>query len=351
MGGPLSVRLAALAAAALALSCPRGGATREAPPLFSLEDPRGDDHGDGQIAYPVRDDLQDGDLDLLRVEARAGREGTDFELTFAHAVRRPDARAVDISGTALTDVAKLGFYTFNVDLYVDTDRVEGSGRRAMLPGRLAEVTADGAWEKVICLTPRPADAREELRRLWLGEKVRERRSAGGQLDPSTEGFLQREVEREIQGAVFFPTRVHVSGPSLTFTVPRSFFGGVASPEWGYVIAVTAADIATKVHLKSLLGLEQAQGGLMIVPLGSIANAEHLGGGRAVDPWEPPILDLIVPPGRRQEEVLTGPTRKIGERVQVPPVIPAGQPPPPPPPPPPEAADAGSPGGGVDAGAP
>ena len=338
MGGHLTARIAALATAALALSCHRGSVTREAPPLFVLDDPRGDDHGDGQLVYPLRDDLQDGDLDLLRVKATSEREGTEIELTFAHAVRRPDARAVDIAGTALTQVARLGFYTFNVDLYVDTDRVPGSGRRAMLPGRLAEVTADGAWEKVICLTPRPADAREELRRLWLGEMTRDRLSAGGKLDTSTEGFLQREVEREVQSAVFFPNKVHVSGPAITFTVPRSFLGGDADPRWGYVIAVTAADISTKVRLKSLLGAEQAQGGLMIVPLGSIANAEHLGGGRAIDPWEPPILDLVVPPGRLQEEVLTGPTRKIGDRVQVPPVVPAGEPPPPPAPP--EPADAG-----------
>jgi hypothetical protein len=322
VGGHLTARAAALAAAALALCCHRGGVAREEPPLFVLEDPRGDDHGDGQLVYPIRDDLHDGDLDLLRVKATSGREGTEFELTFARAVRRPDARAVDIAGTALKDVARLGFYTLNADIYVDTDRVEGSGRRAMLPGRLAEVAASGAWEKAICLTPRPAEAREELRRLWLGEKVRDRLSGGGKLDPSTEGFLQREVEREVQGGVFFPNKVHVSGPSIRFTVPKSFLGGEADPRWGYVIAVTAADIATRVQLKSLLGVEQASGGLMIVPLGSIAGAERLGGGRAVDPWEPPILDLVVPPGQLQQEVLTGPTRKIGERVQVPPVVPA-----------------------------
>ena len=69
-----------------------------------------------------------------------------------------------------------GLYTFNVNIYIDTDRVEGSGRRAMLPGRLAEVAPEGAWEKVICLTPRPVDAREELRRLWL-EKTRDRLAA------------------------------------------------------------------------------------------------------------------------------------------------------------------------------
>ncbi|HVE83165.1 MAG TPA: glucodextranase DOMON-like domain-containing protein [Myxococcales bacterium] len=317
-----------LVAAALA-GCYRGAAAGEAA-LFSLEDPRGDDHGDGQLTYPVRDDLQDGDLDLVRFTARRDGEDTELELTFARPVRRPDARAVDIAGTALASVARLGFYTFNADIYVDTDRVEGSGRRAMLPGRVAEVAASGAWEKVICLTPRPVDARDELRKLWLGEKTRER-AARGPVDPSTAGFLEREVDRELQRDVLFPIKVHVSGPSVRFTVPRSFLGGVASPSWGYVVAITAADIATKVRLKSLLGMEQASGGLMIVTQAPIATGEKLGGGRAADPWQPPILDVIVPPGYRQEEVLTGPTRRVGERVQIPPVVPAGEPPPPAPP--------------------
>jgi len=157
-----------------------------------------------------------------------------------------------------------------------------------------------------------------------GELTRER-AAQGPIDASTAGFLEREAERQVQRDVYIPIKVHVSGPTLRFTVPRSFLGGTASPSWGYVVAVTAADIATKVNLRSLLGLEQASGGLMIVPLGSIATAERLGGGRAADPWQPPILDLIVPPGQRQEAVLTGPTRKVGERVQVPPVVPAGRP--------------------------
>ena len=56
---------------------------------------------------------------------------------------------IDNGGTLLTDIATLGFYTFNVDIYVDTDRVPGSGRTAMLPGRKAEVDPASAWEKAI----------------------------------------------------------------------------------------------------------------------------------------------------------------------------------------------------------
>lgn len=315
------------------LGCARGAAPESA--LFSVEDPRGDDHGDGQLSYPIREDLHDGDLDLVRFTARADSEGTVFEATFARPIARPDPRALDLAGTSLTSVAKLGFYTFNLDVYVDTDRVEGSGRRDLLPGRMAEVTASGAWEKAICLTPRPLEARDELRRIWIAERTREL-AAKSTVDTSAAGAVEREVERRIQSEVYFPNRVRVTGPTVRFSVPRSVLGGEASPSWGYVVAVSVADLNPKQTLTSLIGLRaQDISGMMIAGIAPIATREQLGGGRAADPWQPPLLDIIVSPGQRQEEILVGPLRKVGERVQIPPFSPAGtvatEPPAPPPP--------------------
>ena len=77
------------------------------------------------------------------------------------AARRP----IDDLGTQLTDVARFGFYNLNLDIYIDTDRVPGSGGVTMLPGRLAEIDPATAWEKAIILTPRPHDAQAELKRM------------------------------------------------------------------------------------------------------------------------------------------------------------------------------------------
>jgi hypothetical protein len=308
---------------ALLLGCARAGAPGGA--FFSVEDPRGDDHGDGQLTYPIREDLREGDLDLIRFTARPDADGTAFEATFARPIARPDPRAVDMTGTSLAAVAKLGFHTFNIDVYVDTDRVEGSGRREMLPGRRAEVAASGAWEKVICLTPRPVEAREELRRIWIAERTREL-AASATVDPSAAAAVEREVERRIQSEVYFPNRVRVAGPTVRFTVPRAVLGGQASPSWGYVVAVSAADLEPKQTVTSLLGLKaQDMSGVMILGIAPIATRDRLGGGRAADPWQPPLLDILVGPGRRQEEILVGPFRKVGERVQIPPLVPDGTP--------------------------
>ena len=161
----LALAVAAAAALFAAVAAPTAARAAASGPIFSLDDPRGDDHGDGSLRYPLRNDLAPGDLDLLSLSARAEKGRTTFEATFARPIRTPGREPVDVGGTALDRVARFGFYTFNLDLYIDTDRVPGSGRRAMLPGRKAEVDSTCAWERAICLTPRPYQALEALRDL------------------------------------------------------------------------------------------------------------------------------------------------------------------------------------------
>ena len=52
-----------------------------------------------------------------------------------------------LDGEEIAQRARFGFYTFNLDLYVDTDRVPGSGRTETLPGR--NLTAAQLTEKVL----------------------------------------------------------------------------------------------------------------------------------------------------------------------------------------------------------
>ena len=133
-------RLSPLLLSVLLLCACRG--TRGAAPLFVLEDPRGDDHGDGQLRYPQREDMGPGTLDLLSLRAFADSGGTRFEATFARPIAVPWRRTVDAAGTTLADQARLGFYTFNLDVYVDQDRREGSGDTLTLPGRQLTLAAD-----------------------------------------------------------------------------------------------------------------------------------------------------------------------------------------------------------------
>lgn len=310
---------AALAAAALLTGC-RLPAGSEGPVLWSLVDPAGDDHGDGELRYPSRPDLQPGDLDLLELAALPEKGGTLFEATFARPIARPDGRAFDETGATLEQVAKLGFYTFNLDIYVDVDRLPGSGRTMTLPGRKAEIDPAFAWERAICLTPRPHAARDLLRTLWRREAERAAADRKEVLDSAGERALRARVEEDLD-RVFFPTRVHVSGSRVRFFVPEDFLAGRAEARYGYAVIVTGADIRIKFNLAALVGKDAAVQSLFALPIGPGHSLDRFGGGHINDPLQPPIVDILVPPGMSQEVVLKkGP--EPGKPVRLPAVVPA-----------------------------
>jgi hypothetical protein len=277
--------------------------SRPSAPLFTLADPAGDDYGNGTLAYPMNPDFQKGDLDLLKVEAWAvPGGGTEFEVTFARPVRQPERRTIDTVGTQLTDVAKLGFYNFNVDVYVDTDGVAGSGSTTTLPGRGVMISDATAWEKAISLTPDPQAARSELRRIVVRDERRREQAEGNK------GIVSDEQRRELQGGVdefvWFPTDVRVRGNSISFYVPPSFLGTPQS-NWSYVVAVTGADVVQRLDQQNrLLRRDDPGEALMILPVAPGRPADRFGGALENDNFLPPLVDIIVAPGEDQKQVLS-----------------------------------------------
>jgi len=68
----------------------------------------------------------------------------------------------ELGQTPIDRIARDGFYTFNVDVYIDTDRIAGAGNSATVPGRGVTVDRNFAWERAIVLTPRSEIARTML---------------------------------------------------------------------------------------------------------------------------------------------------------------------------------------------
>lgn len=270
---------------------------------FTLTDARGDDHGDGFLEYPSRTDFEVGDLDLLELTVRNGDGGTWFEATFANPVRVPGREAVDDLGTQLDRVARNGFYTFNLDIYIDTDRVAGSGAMAMMPGRKAEVDPASAWEKAVVLTPLPDRAEAELKTL-MTRSVIEAEGDDRERDPAKRRELRREIGLDLDQRVFFPVLTRVRGRTIRFFVPESFLGGPALPGWSYVVAVTGADIVQSFDVGASAGLSDAKReNLQAVPISPGRWKDRFGGGLADEALQPPLVDVIVPAGRSQEILL------------------------------------------------
>jgi hypothetical protein len=317
-----SFRAACLLAAAL-LAGTAGAAAKPGEPIFKLDDPRGDDHGDGSITYPLRYyGMSRGDLDMLSFEARAADGGTEFAVTFANPIRKPARRTIDEGGTQLDDVARFGFYAFNVDIYIDTDRVPRSGAVNTLPGRNAQIAPENAWEKVICLTPRPFEARSELKRILLKQLKHELVQEKGRVDKSDADLIRHQLPDDVETHIFFPTRINVYGRTVKFFVPDSFLGGPAKDTWSYVVFVTGADIDQRFDYASDVNVLRGADNLLVLPLATGSPDDRFGGRRDDDPLQPPIIDLLVPPGKHQEDILRDYDLRTKRQVQLPGVVPA-----------------------------
>lgn len=293
------------------------------PVLFTLTDPRGDDHGDGNLVYPLNDELDPGDLDLLSVRAEAERDGTTFELTFAKPVKMPGREPVDDLGTPLDTVARFGFYTLNVDIYIDMDRVPGQGGLEMLPGRNAEVDPANAWERAIILTPRPNEARGELKRMLVRSLNQEAKKEDTSLSDEQIASLRAQIPGDVEERIFFPNQVRVRGQKITFTVPNSFLGGPAKDTWSYVIAVSGNDLLQTTDLRRLAGKAGPES-LMILPVSPGRWQDRFGGGRENAEIQPPLIDVVVPKGKTQEEILANFDQRAKRPVLLPGVVPAEQ---------------------------
>jgi hypothetical protein len=270
--------------------------------LFTLKDPQGDDYGNGKLVYPMSPDFERGELDLLSLTATKVPGGTEFEATFARPVRVPQRRTIDGIGTQLDQVARLGFYNLNLDIYVDTDGVPGSGSVTTLPGRGVTIAPSTAWERAISLTPDPQTARGELRRIVVRDERRREKAEG------RKGIVTDETRTELQAGVdeyvYFPTQVRVAGNRIAFQVPDTFLG-TPQPNWSYVVAVSGADLIQR-HDQSnrLLRLGDPSEALMILPVGTGRPTDRFGGAVENDTFLPPLVDVIVGEGEDQKTVLS-----------------------------------------------
>jgi C-terminal binding-module, SLH-like, of glucodextranase/Short C-terminal domain len=296
------------------------GGAAVAEQLFSLDDVKGDDVGNGSLIYPNRDDMKPGDLDLVRVSAERRDDGVWFVVEMAQAVRSPVGRVTELGQTPIERLARNGFYTFNVDIYVDTDRIAGAGETVTVPGRGVAVDRNFAWEKAIVLTPRPDIARTMLQMHFDEQYEAELRAEKGRTSKEDLKDVEGRSEKRVNDLYFFPTKVRVSGRQMEFQVPTEFLGGVPEASWAYTVLVTGADIEQTGRPGNITPRRPT---MMTMAVARGVRWSQWGIRSDADEATPPVIDLLSPDPDVQPTVLADFDVVAGRLAAVPGLAPDG----------------------------
>jgi len=117
----------------------------------------------------------------------------------------------------------------------------------------------------------------------------------------------------------------VRGNKIRFTVPDSFLGEAASPEWSYTVVVTGSDNLQRIDMNFTdSNVRQFTERFMNLPVSPDEWQNRFGGGREDDGLQPPIIDLIVPEGASQEKLLNDFDGRNDKPAELPGVVPAEQ---------------------------
>ncbi len=289
---------------------------------FRLEDVRDDDHGTGSLFYPNRDDVREGDLDLLWLEAVPADGGTWFRAGFRNQIRSPSGQVTRIGQEPLERLARHDFYTFNLDIYIDMDRIDNSGNVDTMPGRGVVIDARDAWERCIVLTPRPAVAARLLEKHAERTLIDQTREAEGRLSEARSKRIRDGVKDSVADRIFFPDKIRVSGREVRFFVPDDFLGQPASRDWTYTVMVTGADAEQQARIVSF---SNDGFGLMTAPLARGRHEHRFGLDSRADPETPPVVDLLSATPGAQESMLGTYDVRDGRLAMVSGVSPAGGP--------------------------
>lgn len=237
------MKLRSLAAALFLMLAAQMTSHAQPAPIVDLADPEADDVGDGSLTYPREPVAEPGDLDLRGLRVFAEGDRLRFEVTLGNPVRDPAQVKSGLLGSEdLSLFARRGFYAFNFDLYLDLDRVPGSGHTALLPGRRARVDPAHAWERAIVLTPRAELMRRQLR------------DALAEMPGAPSGAA---LDKVVDDAVFFARDVRVRGRLVTFTVPAGFVDARRLASASLIALVTAAKLTVESDLLAGLGRSAA----------------------------------------------------------------------------------------------
>jgi len=272
------MRLAALLPLIAALGCAAPGTAtgpgepaRGTPRLVAaFDDARDDAWGPGSYVPPGDTSFQPGDFDLRRFAVLVDGDDVLFEVTLGAEIRVPqDLYRLNSTPARLWN----NLYLQNIDIYLDTDPTSPAGHTACVPGRRVAFAGGRTWKRAVILTPQP-------------------------------GLAQAVVADALPAAskkMIFPDRLQLRGRPLVARIPADQLGGLPTPAWGYSVHVSGATWERNLRaLDRLTGTVEADAFTM--PILSLREAWTFGGAPDNDAF-PRVVDVLLPPGVDQREVL------------------------------------------------
>jgi hypothetical protein len=243
--------------------------------LVTLIDPAGDDRGNGSLVYPTGGELRPGDLDLRSLDVSRSEAGFTFVATFNNRIQEkwwlPEDGRDNAAQNGITPLP----FNINLDIYVDTDRKNGSGFLFTLPGRKVRIDSRYAWERVIVLSPQAKAVRAQLLATLMKNFPDRPRS---------------DAEASIDETMLFASRQRLQDNAISFFVPSKFIGDSDGSNWAITALVTAA---TPVRDDGNLGVMQ---------LHSAPSATAFSYTSPTLP--PPVIDALLPSAERQYRQLS-----------------------------------------------
>jgi hypothetical protein len=219
-----------------------------APNVFRFNDPIGDDKGPGYYTYPTNPVYTPGAFDIVSFEVDAtGRDNLVFKITVNADLKQDWGMAADF------DVQMF-------EIYIDQDRVPGSGEVRCIPGINVNFDPNNAWDKVVIVSPQP-NSRVQV-----------------ELDVKA---------GELKNMAVLPAKVAGSGRTITVVVKRRDLGITAETD--------ISNWAWQVVAQSNEGFPDSDD-MLTRNVNEFRGLHRIGGGS--DYWgDPELMDVLVWPAR------------------------------------------------------
>lgn len=259
-------------------AAPRGNDTHGAGKVWlDVIDPIGDDKGPGYYQYPLDRRLRRGTFDLRRFTVSEDGNAYIFKIQMREYIMTewPDTRRSE----------EQGFVALAFDIYIDLNGRPGSGYHESLPGRDVVFADDKGWDKVIMATPYSQTRVDEI------------------LQHKTDDLSFQDLVPDI----ILPDYVRIQRDTIIVSIGRDQIGQITE-QTGFQCFIMG--FSHVVSVNRLLNRD----------VRAFATADDFGGG-----WDtrgdPPIMDMIVPPGADQYALLrdyrSEPYRDRIEYAQIP----------------------------------